>query len=90
MRTILISILAILFSFSLTLAEEYIIRPTVPDFTPGDGFLDAGSQFNPYVIETQSGEEIGTIQSEVPDFTPGDGFMDSGSFENPWILTTPD
>ena len=52
MKVILIFTAAILFSFSFALADEYIISPSVPDLTPGDGFMEAGSYENPYVIQT--------------------------------------
>jgi len=88
MKAILIFTAAILFSFSFTLADEYIISPSVPDLTPGDGFMEAGSYENPYVIQTESGEEIGTISPQVPDLTPGDGFMEPGSYSNPYVIET--
>ena len=88
MKAFLISIF--IFSASFVWAGEYTISPMVPDLMPGDGFMEAGSSSNPYVMTTDDGTEIGTIESEVPDLAPGDGFMEQGSFSNPWILTTPD
>ena len=59
MKTFLITVLVILFPFSFALGDEYIISPMVPDLTPGDGFMEAGSYENPYTVTSESGDEIG-------------------------------
>ena len=71
---------------SIACAEEYQIRTRHFDFQANDGFMDAGSYLNPYIIEDQSGREIGQIRSQFPDFDPNDGFMDAGSYLNPYIV----
>ena len=87
MRAILFFIVAILFSFP-ALADEYTIESQFPDFQPGDGYFEAGSPLNPFVIKNEYGEEVGTIKTRLPDFTPGDGFMEPGSQLNPFVIET--
>ena len=88
MKAILFSLLAILFSFSFALADEYTIETVLPDLTQGDGYMEAGSPLNPYVIRNEYGEEVGTIRTQLPDFNPGDGYMEPGSPLNPYVIET--
>ena len=87
MKAILFFSLAILFSFS-ALANEYTIESEINDFQPGDGYMEAGSPLNPYIIRNEYGEEVGTISSEINDFSPGDGYMEPGSPLNPYVIET--
>ena len=85
MKTILI-LIAILIS-APAVAGEIIVQPMVPDLNPGDGFMEAGSYANPYLlIDSDTGREIGTMQADMPDFNPGDGLMEKGSFVNPYRI----
>ena len=90
MRAILIVLVAILFSFTCALADEYTIESALPDFQPGDGYMEAGSPLNPYIIRNEYGEEVGTISTHIPDFNPGDGYMEPGSPLNPFVIETGD
>ena len=83
-------ILAVVLFASVAMAGEYTIKTNIPDFTPGDGFMDAGSPLNPYVVTDSYGREVGKIQSRSLDLDPYDNFMDPGSTSNPWILKTDD
>lgn len=56
------------------------------DLTPNDGFMDAGSYTNPYVIKNQSGETIAKIKPKYIDLEPNDGFMDAGTPLNPYVI----
>lgn len=69
---------------ALTLAAAIIV-PQYHDITPNDGFNDAGSYSNPYVIQ-RSGRTIGIIRPQFHDITPNDGFGDAGSYSNPYVL----
>ena len=90
MRVLVITIV-ILSVFALpVLADEYTIESALPDFQPGDGYMEAGSPLNPYIIRNEYGEEVGVIKTRLPDFTPGDGFMDPGGPLNPYVIETPD
>lgn len=73
----------------LVAADEWEIRSRYPDFVPGDGFMDSGTTFNPYVVTPPGGGvPSGTIHTRFPDFTPGDGFMERGSWSNPYVVET--
>ena len=84
MKTFLVSI-AILISCSLAGAGEYIIQSQFPDVQPGDGIFDAGSPFNPMIIiDSDTGEEVGTMSTDFIDVQPGDGIGEAGSMFNPY------
>ena len=90
MRVLVITIV-ILSVFALpVLADEYTIESALPDFQPGDGYMEAGSPLNPYIIRNEYGEEVGTISTHIPDFNPGDGYMEPGSPLNPFVIETGD
>lgn len=78
-------LLAVCFAYCAR-AEEYFIKARIIDFTPNDGFMDAGSSVNPYVIQNSMGNTYGTIHSRSTDFNPGDGFFESGSNANPYVF----
>ena len=85
MKTLII-IVALLF-VAPAIAGDIIVRPMVPDFTPGDGFMEQGSIFNPYILtDPDTGREIGTMQADIPDFNPGNGLMEKGSYVNPYRI----
>jgi hypothetical protein len=67
-------------------ADEYKVKSRYHDFQPNDGFMDAGTQQNPYVIEDQYGQEKSTVRPRHHDFQPNDGFMDSGTRQNPYVI----
>lgn len=60
------------------------IQPRTPDIIPHDGFFDAGSTLNPYIME--QGTSRYEIKPRFPDIVPGDGFFDSGTAINPWTI----
>jgi len=64
--------------------EGYEIRTRRKDITPGDGFYEAGSPSNPYIMEKDG--ETYEIRTKRKDITPGDGFYEPGSPSNPWII----
>lgn len=75
---------------SISYAGEQEITPRYFDLTPNDGFLDAGTPSNPYIIKDQYGREKGTIKPRYFDLIPGDGLMDAGTPANPYIIKTPE
>ena len=93
MRWIIVSgfVLGFVAFMHVVSAGEWEIRPRMPDLTPNDGFFDAGSTFNPYVVTPPGGGlPSGEIHARYPDFTPHDGFFDSGSYSNPFVYRTND
>ena len=82
---ILLTIILILASLQIAFAD-WEIKPRYLDLQPNDGFMDAGTNFNPYVFKNQFGQEIGEIKSKYLDLTPNDGFMDAGSNFNPYKI----
>ena len=74
----------------LTAAEDYEVRPTYPDLYPNDGFFDAGTMYNPYVVAPQGGQPFGMIRARYPDLHPNDGVFDAGTYSNPYTLQTND
>lgn len=86
MKKLLVIVLVLMFC-GVCFASEKEIRPRYNDFTPNDGFMDAGTRQNPYVIEDDTGRELGEIKSRYHDFQPDDGFMDKGTWQNPYIYT---
>ena len=71
-------------------AKSYRVKPKHFDLDPNDGVLDPGSPSNPYVIEDEYGNEVGTVEPEYYDAQPGDGFMDEGSSDNEYIYDIDD
>ena len=65
---------------------QYTIQPRMHDFQPNDGFNDAGTWSNPYVVQDNRGREVGTMQQQIHDFQPGDGFNDAGTFTNSYVV----
>lgn len=61
------------------------VKSRYVDITPNDGFMDAGTVFNPYVVEDSSGREVAEVSSRMLDLTPKDGFMDAGTVFNPYV-----
>ena len=88
-KRIMLKIILIILVFSFvacnSFARELEIQPEYNDLNPGDGFMDAGSKSNPYVISS-GGRDIGTISPKYMDLNDGDGFMDAGSRANPYII----
>ena len=86
MKTLSIVLLLSLILTQPVFAERYEIKSRTPDFYPNDGFLEAGSYANPYIIIDESGQQVGTIRTRTPDFAPNDGFLEAGSYSNPYIF----
>lgn len=86
MRKTLLFVLVFFCLTSIISAEQWEIKSKYIDLTPNDGFMDAGSTFNPLVIESQSGQIEAEIKPKYIDITPNDGFMDSGSQFNPMVI----
>jgi len=61
MKAILVVMMFLVSSVAIA-SERYEIQPRYTDFTPGDGFMDAGSRTNPYEVKSHAGGTIGTIQ----------------------------
>ena len=86
MKTVLFVLLVMFLAPVLVFAEETTVEPRIPDIVPGDGFMDAGTWQNPWVIKGPDGQEKGVMVPRIPDLVPGDGFMDAGTPQNPWVI----
>lgn len=91
MKKVFLTILALSFILGISVCSiqaenEYTIQPMYPDVVPGDGIMDRGSFFNPYVVKDPSGQQRAIIQPRYPDLNPNDGFMDPGTWSNPYVI----
>ena len=84
-KTILTTV-AICLVASLAIAQQLEITPKYTDLTPNDNFMDAGTNYNPYIIKDGYGNQKATIKSKYIDLTPNDGFMDAGTTYNPYVI----
>lgn len=66
MKTFIIALLLIAF-VTYCYGDQVDIRPRYQDTNPNDGYMDAGSRFNPFVIVDNYGNEIGSINARYPE-----------------------
>lgn len=83
---VLIFVVLMFCMVSMAIAGEWAIEPRYQDLTPGDGFCEAGSPSNPFVIRNSSNHEIAEVKPRYQDLQPGDGFCEEGTSNNPYII----
>lgn len=85
-----LAIITILLIASSAYAEKYTIQSEINDLEPGDGFMEAGTPSNPYVVKDSGGSQVETISTQMQDLVPGDGLFEAGSSMNPYVVETDD
>jgi hypothetical protein len=87
MKALIAALLTLSF-VGLAAAEEYTARPDVYDYERGDGYMEPGTDSNPYRLYDSSGNQRGTLEPSCRDYDPDDGYQDPGSPSNPWKVRT--
>ena len=61
-------VVLLLVSFAVyCFGDQLDIKPRYQDANPNDGYMDAGTRYNPYVIVDQYGNEVGSVEARYPE-----------------------
>ena len=66
-------------------ADDVELQPKYPDAIPHDGWWDAGTRTNPYVVER--GQDQFEVKSKWPTRPRSDGYFAPGTRTNPYVIT---